>query len=194
MVAHCRRVRKALRERPEPRERARGVRLVEEADRGRRLRLGVPRRSARGRGELAARRHRPAEPLQRGAVEQLGADAAAARVRRERVRAGAAARAGEARRAAGSSARRPGWPGKYSGCRKSSAWIAESESGSTRCAPSGTRPAPPPARPFQSSASPRWSCAKALRRVRRRASASSRDGARSGHSAKASPICASSER
>ena len=62
-------------ERPEPRERARRVGLVEPPDGHRHLWLEVVRRQGGGRLELAQRRKLVPEPLQRDAVQELVADA-----------------------------------------------------------------------------------------------------------------------
>ena len=61
-------------ERPEATECARGILLVEEADRGSRARVGVARGQARGGRELLLRRARVAQLLERCAVEELLVD------------------------------------------------------------------------------------------------------------------------
>jgi hypothetical protein len=61
-------------ERPEATEGARGILLVEEADRCSRARVGVARGQARGGRELLLRRARVAQLLERCAVEELLVD------------------------------------------------------------------------------------------------------------------------
>ena len=80
MEAHALALRVAPGERAEQRERLRRVGLVEPADGDGHLRLGVARRERGGRLELAERRDRAAEALQRDAVEQAGALVAGAGV------------------------------------------------------------------------------------------------------------------
>src|SRR3954468_22188976 len=77
------RVREDAGQRAEPAERGRGVCLVEAADRDGDACVGVVRREAGGRGELALGGERPAELLQRGPVEQLRVRAAPRRPRSE---------------------------------------------------------------------------------------------------------------
>ena len=70
-------------ERAKVREGARGIGLVEEANRGGDAGFGIPWGKRRCGGELALGRDRPTEPLERDAIEELAVRVAAASASRE---------------------------------------------------------------------------------------------------------------
>ena len=79
MEPHRGGLRKRAGERPEPRERAGRLRLVEQADGGRDPGFGVVGCESRGFGEDALRGALPPEPLQRDTVEEAIGGGTAAR-------------------------------------------------------------------------------------------------------------------